>query len=64
LKDFFQASIENIDLNELENIFLPDSKKGNAGIKVAFKLDGQRKQKQFQFLGAVHNRAFLECNKG
>jgi predicted ATP-dependent endonuclease of OLD family len=32
LKDFFQASIEDIDLNELENIFLPDSKKGNAGI--------------------------------
>lgn len=28
LKDFFQSSIEDIDLNELENIFIPDSKKG------------------------------------
>lgn len=56
LKDFFQASIEDIDLNELENIFLPDSKKGNAGIKVSFKpnKDGQKKQKQYQFSGAVN----------
>ncbi len=56
LKDFFQASIENIDLNELENIFLPDSKKGNAGIKVSFKpnKDGLKKQKQYQFSAAVN----------
>ncbi len=56
LKDFFQASIENIDLNELENIFLPDSKKGNAGIKVSFKpnKDGQKKQKLYQFSGSVN----------
>lgn len=36
LKDFFQSSIEDIDLNELENIFIPDSKKGNSYIKVTF----------------------------
>lgn len=54
LKDFFQASIEDIDLNELENIFLLDSKKGNAGIKVAFKLDGQRALKHYQFSGAAN----------
>lgn len=56
LKDFFQASIENINLNELENIFLPDSKKGNAGIKVSFKpnKDGQKTRKQYQFSGTVN----------
>jgi len=57
LKDFFQASIEDIDLNELENIFLPDSKKGNAGIKVSFKpnKDGGKTQKKYQFSGAVND---------
>lgn len=54
LKDFFQSSIEDIDLNELENIFLPDNKKGNTGIKVAFKLDGQRSLKHYQLSGAVN----------
>lgn len=56
LKDFFQASIEDIDLNELENIFLHDSKKGNVGIKVSFKpdKDGQKRQKQYQFSGALN----------
>jgi energy-coupling factor transporter ATP-binding protein EcfA2 len=56
LKDFFQASFEDIDLNELENIFLPDSKKGNVGIKVSFKpnKDGQKKLKQYQFSAAIN----------
>ncbi|MGV8073772.1 MAG: AAA family ATPase [Syntrophobacteraceae bacterium] len=41
LKDFFQASIEDIDLDALENIFIPDAQKGNAGIKVTFRPNGQ-----------------------
>ena len=41
LKDFFQSSIEDIDLNELENIFIPDSKKGNSYIKVTFNPDSE-----------------------
>jgi predicted ATP-binding protein involved in virulence len=37
LKDFFQSSIENIDLNNLENVFVTEANKGKAGIKVTFK---------------------------
>jgi energy-coupling factor transporter ATP-binding protein EcfA2 len=48
LKDFFQSSIENIDLNELENIFIPDSKKGNSYIKVTFNPDSEGNKKRNQ----------------
>lgn len=37
LKDFFQVSIEKIDLANLENVFVLASKKGKAAIKVTFK---------------------------
>jgi energy-coupling factor transporter ATP-binding protein EcfA2 len=37
LKDFFQASIEDIDLKGLENIFIPEDEKGSASITVTFK---------------------------
>lgn len=37
LKDFFQSSIEDIDLATLENIFVPSGRKGKAAIKVVFK---------------------------
>jgi hypothetical protein len=36
LKDFFQSSMEDINLNELENIFIEEDKKGNSYIKVTF----------------------------
>lgn len=36
LKDFFQSSMEDIDLNELENIFIEEDKKGKSYIKVTF----------------------------
>ena len=39
LKDFFQASIEEIDLDELENEFLDTPEKGNCYIKITFKPD-------------------------
>ena len=37
LKDFFQASIEDIDLAELENAFVLEADKGKTSIKVSFK---------------------------
>jgi len=54
LKDFFQSSIENINLNALENIFIPDAKKGNSYIKVTFNpnSEGKNRKQSFQ-LAAV-----------
>ena len=37
LKDFFQASTEDIDLTELENVFVPAGQEGKTAIKVSFK---------------------------
>lgn len=39
LKDFFQSSIEDIDMDAVENIFLEESEKGDNFIKVTFKPD-------------------------
>ncbi len=44
LKDFFQASIEEIDLNSLENIFIPEDQEGSAAIKVTFKSGSQGRE--------------------
>lgn len=51
LKDFFQSSMEDIDLNELENAFVPESKQGRTAIRVTFKPnnEGQNKQKAYKF---------------
>lgn len=51
LKDFFQSSIETIDLNTVENIFIEAAKKGNSYIKVSFKpdKDGLKKGKTYEF---------------
>ncbi len=37
LKDFFQSSIEDINLGELENIFVPAGEHGKTAVKVTFK---------------------------
>lgn len=37
LKDFFQSSVEDIDLAGLENIFVPAGKEGKIAIRVSFK---------------------------
>lgn len=42
LKDFVQSSMETINLNDVENIFLPAAKKGNCSIKVTFQPDPAR----------------------
>ncbi|MEA3544534.1 MAG: AAA family ATPase [Thermodesulfobacteriota bacterium] len=51
LKDFFQSSIEDINLNELENIFVAKKKQGKTAIKVTFKPNrqGQNKPKNYHF---------------
>ncbi|MFZ7112274.1 MAG: AAA family ATPase [Desulfatiglandales bacterium] len=51
LKDFFQSSIEDIDLNELENIFVSEAGKGRTSIKVTFNPNsqGQKQKKSYQF---------------
>lgn len=56
LKDFFQTSVEDIDLAGLENVFVPAGKEGKTSIKVTFKPDnhGQNKKKSYLF-NAVTN---------
>jgi len=51
LKDFFQSSVEDIDLNELENIFVAERKQGKTAVKVTFKPDsqGQNRKKTCRF---------------
>ncbi len=49
LKDFFQSSMEDIDLARLENIFVPAGKEGKTAVKVTFKPNhlGQNRQKSY-----------------
>ena len=50
LKDFFQSSIETIDMTEVDNIFLKASDKGKNYIKVKFlpNKDGQRRVAEYE----------------
>ena len=54
LKDFFQSSIETIDLNGVENIFIDANKRGKSYIKVSFRpdKDGNDTIKTYEFSGA------------
>ena len=56
LKDFCQSSVEDIDLNELENIFIPAGKEGKVAVKVTFKPNrhGQNREEAYQ-LSASRN---------
>ncbi|MFP4533628.1 MAG: AAA family ATPase [Desulfobacterales bacterium] len=51
IKDFFQSSIEDIDLNELENIFVAEANQGKTSIKMTFKPNsqGQNRNKSYRF---------------
>lgn len=51
MKDFFQSSCEDIDLEEVENAFVAEDKKGKTAIKVTFKPDntGQNRLKAYGF---------------
>lgn len=57
LKDFFQSSIEDIDLAELENVFVRPGKEGKTAVKVTFKPDnqGQRRSKAYSWNSAVND---------
>ena len=51
LKDFFQSSMEDIDLAQLENLFVPPGKSGKAAIRVTFKPNhlGYNRKKAYRF---------------
>ncbi|GAU09024.1 AAA family ATPase [Desulfoplanes formicivorans] len=51
LKDFFQSSMEDIDLAQLENLFVPSDKSGKTAVKVTFKPNnlGQKRKKTYRF---------------
>jgi len=51
LKDFFQSSMEDIDLTKLENVFVPAGKEGKTAVKVTFKPNhrGQNRKKSYLF---------------
>jgi hypothetical protein len=51
LKDFFQSSFEDIDLDQLENIFVSEGMKGKVAVKVTFSHNnqGQKRQQTYQF---------------
>ncbi len=57
LKDFFQSSIETINLSKVENIFIEPANKGNVFIKVSFKpdKDGKKRGKTYEFSTAVND---------
>lgn len=51
MKDFFQSSSEDIDLEEVENAFVAEDKKGKTAIKITFKPNstGQHHPKSYGF---------------
>lgn len=57
LKDFFQSSMEDIDLNPLENLFVPEAKSGKISIRVTFKLNhlGHNQKKTYRFDRSIND---------
>ena len=57
LKDFFQSSMEAIDLNNLENIFIEEDKKGNSYINVTFNPNSENeyRNQKFQLTATTKN---------
>jgi len=57
LKDFFQSSMEAIDLSAVENIFVKDSERGTCAVTVTFAphSDGKRKVQKFVFSASSTN---------
>ena len=47
--DFFQSSMEDIELGELENVFVPANKAGKVAVRVVFKPNpqGQNRKKAY-----------------
>lgn len=61
-KDFFQSSIEDINLDELENIFVPAGEQGKTEVKVTFKPNhrGQNSQKTYIWNSTVNDTRIAE----
>lgn len=57
LKDFFQSSVEDIDLAELENVFVVAKNKGKTSIKVTFKPNakGHNRNKAYLWNSSTNN---------
>jgi len=57
LKDFFQSSMEAIDLSAVENIFVKDADRGTCAVTVTFAphSDGKRKFQKFVFSASSTN---------
>lgn len=57
LKDFFQSTMEMIDLSQVENIFVTESQKGNCAITVTFEpsSDGRRRHQKYTFSASSIN---------
>lgn len=57
LKDFFQSSVEDINLAELKNAFVPSGKEGKTAVKVTFKPNsqGQNKKKSYSWDSAAND---------
>jgi len=57
LKDFFQSSMEAIDLSTVENIFVPEDKQGSCAVTVTFNpnSDGRRRNQTFEFSASSTN---------
>jgi len=57
LKDFFQSSMEAINLDEVENIFVSAANKGTCAIKVTFNpnSDGRAKNQNFELSATATN---------
>ncbi|TNJ35938.1 AAA family ATPase [Prosthecochloris vibrioformis] len=49
LKDFFQSSIEDIDLTGLKNVFAAADENSDVAIKVAFKTEASRKNSKSEY---------------
>lgn len=67
LKDFFQSSMETIDLAQVENIFVAEAEKGNCAIAVTFETDdsGRSRTQRFTFSATSINQdvSLRDANK-
>lgn len=57
VKDFFQSSVESINFDELENIFLTKREKGKSHVKITFNPDknGNNVDKEYHFKNKAKN---------
>lgn len=54
LKDFFQSSSEDINLNDLENIFVPNEQRGKTAIKITFNPNNKGENQNTSYVFDIH----------